>query len=192
MPRVGLTREILVEKAAQVANEQGISNVNIKTLAEYIGIKPPSLYKYIDGIEELFEEMMLHGWKLLEEQLYKDVIGKSGDDAVKAMCDAYYTFAVNNPGVFASMENYNRYSSEKTREATQGICKITSKIFSAYKLTNEQMMHLVRTFRGFLQGYMMLVVNGSFGDKLPVKDSFDLSVDILVNGITDIARENEE
>lgn len=45
MPRIGLSREKVIEQAAALANEKGLEYVTITTLADYLGIKKPSLYK---------------------------------------------------------------------------------------------------------------------------------------------------
>lgn len=189
MPRVGLDKEKVIIKAAQIADEKGLSNLSLKVLAQELGIKSPSLYKHISGIEELHTELMIYGWKQLELAIIDQVMGKAKDEAVHAMCDAYYYFAMEHPGVYESMQWYNRYSSEKNKNATDGIYKITGKIFEPYYLTKEQRMHLVRTFRGFLQGYLTIAIHNGFGATAPVKDSFDVSVDILVKGINSMAGE---
>ena len=44
MPRTGLSKEEIIEKAAELANERGLSYLSVTTLADYLGIKKPSLY----------------------------------------------------------------------------------------------------------------------------------------------------
>lgn len=61
MPRAGLTRDIVISKAAMLANDIGLQNVSMKTLADYLGIKTPSLYNHIRNLDELKEELMLYG-----------------------------------------------------------------------------------------------------------------------------------
>ena len=39
MPRIGLSREKVIEQAATLANEKGLEYVTITTLADYLGIK---------------------------------------------------------------------------------------------------------------------------------------------------------
>lgn len=189
MPRAGLNKEKLIEEAAKLANERGVGLLSLKMLADQIGVKSPSLYKHIQSLDELKQDLMFYGWSKLEKNIYEYVIGKSGDAAVKAMCKAYYDFAVANPGVFECMLFYNRYLTAKNREATQGIYKITSKIFAEYNLEEKQMMHLVRTFRGFFQGYMQLVIGNGFGSSLSLEESFEFSVEVLIKGIKQLSEE---
>ena len=39
MPRTGLSKEEIVEKAAELANEKGLSYLSVTTLSEYLGIR---------------------------------------------------------------------------------------------------------------------------------------------------------
>ena len=68
MPRAGLTREKVIEKAAELADERGIDGVTITTLAEYLGIRKPSLYNHIEGPEDVRTQIMLYGWRYLSGQ----------------------------------------------------------------------------------------------------------------------------
>ena len=43
--------------------------------------------------------------------------------------------------------------------------------------------HIVRTLRGFLEGFSLLVNNNAFGNPISIKESFDLSLEIIMNGI---------
>ena len=43
--------------------------------------------------------------------------------------------------------------------------------------------HLIRTFRGFSGGYALLVNNGVFGNSISIRESFELSVEVLLVGI---------
>ncbi|MBE5845853.1 MAG: TetR family transcriptional regulator [Butyrivibrio sp.] len=47
MPRTGLSKEEIVEKAAELANEKGLSYLSVTTLSEYLGIRKPSLYNHM-------------------------------------------------------------------------------------------------------------------------------------------------
>lgn len=186
MPRQGLDKEAVIEYAAMLADEIGFSEITLKLLAERMNVKSPSLYKHIDGLDSLKKELMIYGYKLLEGMIIDKVMGKSGDDAVRALCNAYYELATNRPGVFQAMENYRRFVDEESKQATDGIFKVTSQIFSVYDLSPVQKAHLVRTFRGFLQGFLTLAANHLFTDSIDIKESFDLSVDVLITGIANL------
>ena len=67
--RAGLDKNIILETAGKIADTKGISSLTLKALAEELGVKSPSLYKHISGLDELNKELMLYGWKSLEKEI---------------------------------------------------------------------------------------------------------------------------
>lgn len=53
MPRTGLSKEEIIEKAAELANEKRLSYLSVTTLTDYLGIKKPSLYNHMKTIEDM-------------------------------------------------------------------------------------------------------------------------------------------
>ncbi|MBQ2238008.1 MAG: TetR/AcrR family transcriptional regulator, partial [Lachnospiraceae bacterium] len=87
--KAGLDKDIILKTAADLADAEGIANVTLKALAEKLGVKPPSLYKHINGLEELNKALMLYGWKSLEKKVTRAAVGKSKEDAIRAIFYAY-------------------------------------------------------------------------------------------------------
>ena len=183
MTRVGLDQITVITRAAQLVNQMGMEQVTLKMLAESLGVKSPSLYNHIEGLDDLKKQLMLYGWSQAEEQILHSVIGLSGYDAVKAMCFAFYDYALKNPGVFDVMLWYNKFQDDETEQATSGLLTVIFKITKSLNIPDTYCFHLIRTFRGFLEGFFLLVNHGSFGHSLPMADSFGLSVSILIEGI---------
>lgn len=187
--KIGLDKTIILEAAANMADEKGIANVTLKALAAELGVKSPSLYKHIEGLEELNKELMLYGWKSLENEIVRAAIGKSKDDAIIAMCYAYRKYATLHPGVFEAMQWYNMYQSDEHLKADEGLVAVIFQVLAAYDLTEAKKVHIVRMFRGFLQGFLTVENNSGFGNPLSVNDSFDFSLKIILNGIHDLQEE---
>ena len=53
MPRAGLTERRVVDEAERIADEVGLSRLTLAALAERLGIRQPSLYKHVDGMDGL-------------------------------------------------------------------------------------------------------------------------------------------
>lgn len=183
MARAGLDKDIVVERAAQMANEVGLENITLKMIAKEFGIQTPSLYNHIKSLDDLKKSLMLYGWKQLESRLLMAVVGVSGYDALRAMCYAFYEYATSNPGVFNAMLWYNKFQDDETLNATKQLFTVLFKIMETLDIPEETINHLIRTFRGFLEGYALLVNNGAFGNPISIKESFELSVEVLLSGI---------
>lgn len=185
--KAGLNKTTIIEMAANIADERGIANVTLKVLAAELGVKPPSLYKHFTGgFDELNQELMLYGWHFLESEIIKAAIGRAKDDAIMAICYAYRNFAAEHKGLFEAMQWYNMYESEKHLQATQGMVSVFFQVLDAYDLNEGQKVHIVRMFRGFLQGFSSVESHGGYGNPLSVNDSFDFALKTMLNGIHDL------
>lgn len=190
--KAGLDKDIILKTAADLADAEGIANVTLKALAEKLGVKPPSLYKHINGLEELNKALMLYGWKSLEKKVTRAAVGKSKEDAIRAIFYAYRDYVKEHPGVFEAMQWYNMYQSEENLQATEEIVAVLFQVLSAYDLQEEQKVHIVRMFRVFLQGFLMVEIHGGFGNPVSITESFDFSLEILLNGIENLTKEKSE
>lgn len=186
--KAGLDKDIILKTAADLADAEGIANVTLKALAEKLGVKPPSLYKHINGLEELNKALMLYGWKSLEKKVTRAAVGKSKEDAIRAIFYAYRDYVKEHPGVFEAMQWYNMYQSEENLQATEEIVAVLFQVLSAYDLQEEQKVHIVRMFRVFLQGFLMVEIHGGFGNPVSITESFDFSLEILLNGIENLTK----
>ena len=185
--KVGLDKKTIIEAAANMADERGIANVTLKVLATELGVKSPSLYKHFSGgLDELSKELMLYGWRLLEADITRAAIGKSKDNAVRAICLAYREFVAKHKGVFEAMQWYNMYQSEEHLQASQGTLTVLFQVLEAYGVTDEQKIHIARMLRGFLQGFSTIESHGGFGNLTPLDDTFDFALNTILNGIRDL------
>lgn len=99
------------------------------------------------------------------------------------MCYAFYDYTTNNKGVFQAMLWYNKFKSDEMANATIKIFGILHKILEPLNISSNNVEHIIRTLRSFLEGFTLLVNNNSFGNPISIKESFDLSLDIIINGI---------
>ncbi len=183
MAKTGLNKEKIIEFAAKKANQVGINNITVRSLANELGIKAASLYNHIESFDGLKTDIMNYGWKMLEQHMLQSAAGVSGYDAIRAMCKAFYSFATENSGIFEVMLWYNKYASEDNNQSTDRMFDVIYRIFKSVSISKENAEHIIRTLRSFLQGFSMLVNNNSFGNPVSIEKSFEMSIDILIAGI---------
>ena len=178
-----ISDELIIETAARLSNEVGLDNLSLKIIAEELNIKSPSLYNHISSLDEIKERLMLYGWKELGEKVIESAVGIAGYDALKNMCYAFYDYATNNKGVFTAMLWYNKFESEEKNEATTKLFSLLFRVLQPLNISDNNIEHIIRTLRGFLEGFVLLVNNNAFGNPISIKESFDLSLEIIINGI---------
>ena len=90
MPRTGLTKEEIIEKAAALANEKGLSYLTVTTLSEYLGIRKPSLYNHIKTIDDLYYKLMIYGWKKVSEEIAVGINSSDPNENLKTFGRSFY------------------------------------------------------------------------------------------------------
>ena len=178
-----INEELITLTSANIANEIGFDKLSLKLIAQRLNIKSPSLYNHVSSLDDVKQKIMIYGWKKLQDEIIYSATGVTGYDALKNMCYAFYNFATNNKGVFTAMLWYNKYESEVLYDATKKLFDMIFKIMKPLNITDSNINHIIRTLRGFLEGFSLLVNNNAFGSTISVKESFDLSLDVIINGI---------
>lgn len=189
MARAGLDKDVVIEKAAQLANDIGFEHITLKILADSLNVQPPSLYNHINGLDDLQNGLMLYGWRHMEERMMEAAAGVSRYAAWEAICRAFYEYATEHPGVFSAMLWYNKYQNDEALEVTKKLFSVCFKIASSLNISEENCNHLIRTFRAFLEGFSLLVNNKAFGHSVSVQDSFDISMKVLMAGMRELEEE---
>ena len=183
MPRTGLSKEEIIEKAARLANEKGLAYLSVTTLSEYLNIKKPSLYNHMKTIDDIHKDIMVYGWRKVSEEIVEGI--DSGDPRENLMTYGRkcYAFAMENPGVFEAMLWYNKYSDDTLLAATEGLYKFFFKQTDDLKVDRTMANHLLRTYRAFLEGFIMLQIHNSFGNPISIEESFEISLNVLAKGM---------
>ena len=183
MAKAGLDKSAVIAKAAELANSEGLDAVTLKSLAEVLGIQSPSLYNYVGSLSELKKELMLYGWRQLEERMLRASAGVSGYDALRKMSCAFYKYARENKGVCDAAVRDNKFADGEAMAVAAGLFDVLYRIFEGVNISRENAEHLIRTMRGFLEGFSLLVNNDAFGNPVSVEKSFELSLDVLIEGM---------
>ena len=188
MPRTGLSKEEIIEKAAALANEKGLSYLTVTTLSEYLGIKKPSLYNHVKTIDDVHYKLMIYGWKKVSEEIVTGIDSGDPNENLKIFGRAFYRFAIENPGVFEAMLWYNKYSDDSLLEATEGLYSFFFEQTDGLDIDRKVANHLLRTYRAFIEGFIMLQIHNSFGNPISVDESFEISINVLISGLEQYRR----
>lgn len=98
MPRVGLSRERVVGEAAALADEVGYDGLTRADLAARCGVRVPSLYKHVDGLDALRGSVAVLAVRELAHELRSAAVGHSRGHALRAIAEGYRVYAHRHPG----------------------------------------------------------------------------------------------
>lgn len=181
--RIRLDLQAIIEAAIEMADAQGLEEVTLASLAQKLKIRPPSLYNHINGLQGLRTKLAIHGLKQLNIQMTQAAVGRSGDEAVRAMGEAYVSFARANPGLYeATLRAPHLWDEELTHEGEQ-VVGLVVRVLQHYDLEEKAMLHAVRGFRSALHGFASLEQRGGFGLPLDLNDTLQFILDTFLAGI---------
>jgi AcrR family transcriptional regulator len=182
-PRRGLDLQTILQAAIEIADQEGVEAVTLATLAKKLTIRPPSLYNHIDGITGLRKKLAVHGLEEVYSKLAQAAIGRSKDEAVHEMADAYVSFARNHPGLYELTIGINNLDDLNIQHAGEKIIGLIIQVLDGYGLKEDEALHAVRGLRSILHGFSSLEQKGGFGLPLDLDVSLHLLIDSFLAGI---------
>ncbi|MGA7989098.1 MAG: WHG domain-containing protein [Candidatus Dormiibacterota bacterium] len=180
MPRAGLTELRVIEEAERLADEVGVSNLTLAALAKRLGVRQPSLYKHIAGMDGLQRSISVRAKHELAGVLGPAAVGRARDDAIVAMSRAYRAWAVQHPGRYAAAQRAPLSGDIADMTASEQVVRVVADVIAGYELRGDDAVDAIRALRAALHGFVTLEAEGGFG--LPV--DIDRSYDRLVAGLT--------
>lgn len=100
MARMGLNTARVVAAAIELVDSAGFDALSLAALAQKLGIRVPSLYKHIQGIDDLRIRLSNNSRTEVYEWLTIAAEGKEGYERFRAIASAYRQYAQEHPGRF--------------------------------------------------------------------------------------------
>lgn len=173
MPRVGLSTERVTEEAEALADEVGIEKLTLAAVAARLSVRLPSLYKHVDGLEALRRAMAVRAKREVAEVFARAAVGRSGADAVSAMCHAYRTWAIAHPGRYELTVRAPAPGDAEDERASEAVVAVVADVLAAYRLSGDDAVDAIRGMRAVIHGFVDLERRGGFALPVDVDRSFD-------------------
>jgi len=170
---LAMNKSAIMEKAVAIANEQGLENVTIANLSRAFSVKPPSLYKHIENINAIMEDLAVLCMQELIHIIQSECFGLSGDRAIVQFCHSSRSFALRNPGLYQAM---HIYQGKEYRELAVSLIDMISKMLAPYNIEKNKIIHVIRHLRALLHGFTDLEIKNGFAMQEKISDSFSLAV----------------
>jgi AcrR family transcriptional regulator len=183
MPRPGLTPTRVVDAAAVLADRDGFGPLTLAAVAAELGVRLPSLYNHVQGLDDLRRALALRACAALHDVLAEAIGGRSGDEALRSAALAYRRWAREHPGLYAAAQRAPNNGDVEHEEAAAKVVETLVAALRSRAMTRDQSVHMVRVLRAALHGFMDLELNGGFGLPLKVDASYAHLVDMLMAGL---------
>lgn len=183
MPRAGLTPDVVVARAAELADRDGYDALNLATLAAQLGVRVPSLYKHVAGLGDLQRRVALAGLHGLDAALRDAAVGRAGSEALHAVAHAYRRYAADFPGRYTAALRAPDPDDEQARAVAGGLTELMLAVLRGYGLQGDDAVHAVRGVRSALHGFASLEHAGGFGLPYDLDASFEHLLATLDRGL---------
>jgi len=180
VPRAGLSGEDVAVAAAGLADEAGFQAVTMGLVAERLGVRTPSLYKHVGGLEDLRHRVATLAMTEFGEVIGDAVQGKAGFDALAAALTAARGYVTAHPGRYAATVGAE-FTGPDDPLLTAGARVINSiaAVLRGYGIGEDGMDHAIRTIRCTIHGFAMLEASHGFQWDADPQESFDWMIRFL-------------
>ena len=163
MPRVGLNTPGVVTAGADLADEAGIGAVTLAALAGRLGVKPPALYKHVDGIGDLQHRIATLAMTELGDALRDALQGTAGADAIGALFTTLRAYIAEHPGRYhATVGAPFRGPGDPLLAAATRVIDSVRAVLSGYGIRPDDLDHAIRMLRCTIHGYALLQAADGF------------------------------
>ncbi|HLT19304.1 MAG TPA: WHG domain-containing protein [Thermomicrobiales bacterium] len=180
--RAGLNRAAVVEAAAELIDAQG-GELSLREVAQTLGVRTPSLYNHVEGLEDLRRELALLGLRELTQVILRAAAGRSGSDALLNVARAYRDYARARPGIYTTVQRVPAQHDAELDTRASEIVAVLAAIFEPLGFRDDDAVHAIRGFRSLLHGFVALEAAGGFGIPLDLDESFERAVRAYINGL---------
>ncbi len=182
-PRAGLNEAVILQAAGDLADHEGVEAVSLAAVSQRLRVQPTSLYNHIEGADGVKRGLAALGAEQLANRLVRAAVGKSGEQAVYALGDAYRGFAKEHPGLYAATLRAPRKEEARYIAAAETILEVVGAALAPYRLSRRDLVDAIRGLRSLVHGFVALELSGGFGMPQDVNRSFREVLRLYLAGV---------
>lgn len=148
-------KKVIVEQARLMIEADGVDALSLAKLAGALGVKAPSLYRYVKNKAELLAEVSFLTFGLLIESLDPAEEGAEPAKKLLSIAQGFRTFAHANPRTYVlAFTAQDRGDEEQLVQLILPIQQIVAEVVPA-----NQIRAALRGFMALLHGFVMLEIH---------------------------------
>ena len=186
--RAGLTADEVVRAAAEIADETSFANLTLGLVAERLGVRPPSLYKHVDGLADLQHRVAILAMTELGEITRDAAAGLAGRDALAAVAHALRGYVTAHPGRYtATIGAGFTGPDDPLLKAGTRVIDLIGSVLRGYRIAEPAIVHAIRSVRCTLHGWAALQAASGFQWSGDLDVSFEALIDFMDSGLRGLA-----
>ncbi|MCA9945262.1 MAG: TetR/AcrR family transcriptional regulator [Anaerolineales bacterium] len=176
-------RELIVAQAWQMIETEGAENLSLSKLAASLGIKAPSLYRYVGNKAGLLQAVNLHTTQQLIESLNQaaDQTADSSLEQLVRLLHAYRNFAQAHPNSYILAFTNNDDALRPDEDVLEKMALPLQALMTAVSGT-EKSLAALRGAMALAHGFVMLELHGQLRRGGDLGLDFDTAVRAYLQG----------
>lgn len=190
-PRARLSTASVVDATIELVDERGWTALTLAAVGVRTGVAAPSLYKHVRSLEALQQKVSARVTAELAQALSTAIAGRSGEEALRCMANAYRDYATAHPGRYPMTQRVPDADDPEHVAAGDQAIQAVFATLRGYGLKGDDLVDATRVIRSALHGFVSLEVDAGFGLPQDVSRSFDRLVSALhvsVSSWAEVAR----
>lgn len=180
-----LTTERVVTAAGVIVDADGVDGLSLTRVASALGVTQPALYNHVDGIHDLLRRLALHAREDLVNALRNAAVGRTRDDAVRAVAKAWREFVRSHGGLYAVTDRYPVAEDEEMIAAVGEVVGVLEAVLQGYGLSVADRRATAWSLRSAFHGFCVLEMEGGHPYPEDIDGGFGQLVDLLCAGIAE-------
>ena len=182
-PGRGLSRAVVIDAAAGLADRDGFDALTVGAVAAALGVRPPSLYNHVAGLDGLRHDLALRGVQELGERIRDAAVGRAGADALAALAEAYRAYARERPGLYRALQRAPAAGDAELGAAAERLLQPVLAVLAGFGLQGDDVIHAARSLRSAMHGFVELERLGGFGIDLDLDASYRFMIAAVSAGM---------
>lgn len=178
-----VTKLAVIEAAIEIADKDGLNNVSLKSIAEKLNIRTPSLYNHIKSLDDLLREVAHQGMRTMNERMTQVAIGTYGDTAIKAVVIEYLNYMIEHPGVYEVIQWATWHGTDETKNIYDNYTSLLKTLILSCNFKEESTNDILNLITGVVHGYTTLQLRYAFTQPDKVRSELTDAIDTVLLGI---------
>lgn len=180
-----LTRQDVINAAISCLDKEGESGLGVNRVARELGIKPPAIYKHVDGNAALKRAVALTIWQQYIQWCQQQTDGLEDPHALlQAGGQATRNFAKSHPERYRTMIQFRLDRDDlETSPLIQEVFSFLKRLLQPYSLSETKLVDAMRTVNAAITGFIALEQAGLMTLGHSADASYQVMLDALVVAI---------
>jgi hypothetical protein len=137
----------------------------------------------IGTVPEMRRVLAVKGYRELQQRIEREIEGKSGSGALRAMAYAIRNYSLERPGLSAATFRDPVIDSLEWQEAGSKLAQTVSRPFADLGFEGERAQHALRILRSLIRGFVIHEMAASYLESLEYERSYELAIDVFIRGL---------